>query len=366
MGRFYSTVLVFLLFLGSFAAATEFGKVTVRKVADGVYLFTTSSYGDVGMCGNSVAILSDDGALVFDSTALPETAAKVLAEIRKLTGKPVRYLVNSHWHWDHWGGNQVYRSEFPGLDIITHEKNLAQMLEVEPRWNDAGLKEQLPRYLEYLEKNIAAARAKGAPEAEIRDQEMMLKADRDFYNQKISLDKTYPNVTFSGSMSVRPGGREIDILHARAITIGDTYLYLPKERILIAGDILLNPFPFAIGGSYPADWLKTLEGFAALHPALIIPGHGEARSDPEFLQQTISLFREVIRLVRDAHAKGMTLEQVRESIGQQAGSLASGVGITDPEKVKEFRAYFLDVFTARAFEEQDHPLGDLPAGLPPS
>lgn len=358
-----SCLCVFFLLSPARSSAAEYGKVTSRKVAEGVYLFTTTSYGDVGMCGNSVAILSDEGVLVFDSAAIPETAATILGEIRKLTDKPVRYLVNSHWHWDHWGGNQVYQSAFPGLNVITHEKNLLQMLEVEPRWNDDGLKVQLPAYLDSMEKNIAGARAKNESAAEIKDQEELLKADRDFYNQKISLRKTYPNVTFSGSMTVRPGGREIDILHARGITIGDTYLYLPKEKILITGDLMLNPFPFAIGGSYPAEWLNTLEGFAALQPAVIVPGHGDARSDPDFLQGTIALFREVIRQTREAHTKGMSVQQAREAIGKQAGSLAARLGVSDPQQIDAFKAYFLDVFVARAFEEQDHPLGDLPSGL---
>jgi len=82
------------------------GHAPPRKIraADGVYLFTTAPYSDVGLDGNSVAILSDDGVLVFDANGTPAAAAAVLAEIRKLTPKPVRYLVLSHWHWDHWYG----------------------------------------------------------------------------------------------------------------------------------------------------------------------------------------------------------------------------------------------------------------------
>ena len=99
--RLLLRVLLCFSFLGGITFAKDYGKVTGQKVAEGVYLFTTTPYADVGLSGNSVAILSDDGVLVFDSSATPETAATVLAEIRKLTDKPLRYLVNSHWHWDH-------------------------------------------------------------------------------------------------------------------------------------------------------------------------------------------------------------------------------------------------------------------------
>jgi glyoxylase-like metal-dependent hydrolase (beta-lactamase superfamily II) len=344
-------------------AAKDYGKVTGQKVAQGVYLFTTTPYADVGLSGNSVAILSDEGVLVFDSNATPETATTVLAEIRKLTDKPVRYLVNSHWHWDHWGGNQTYLAAFPLLQIITHEKTRELMLTVEPRWNDKGLKEDLPQFLDGFEKQIAAARAKNAPAERIKAAEERLAADRNFLAQKQSLRKTYPNVTFSDSMTIMLGGREIQVLHAQAITPGDTYLYLPKENLLVTGDILLSPYPFAIGGTYPAEWRKTLQKFAALEPTMIIPGHGDVETNTNFLRSNVAIFQEVMQQVKDAKTKGMTVEQTLEAVGKQNANLAAKIGITDAETAGAFKAYFLDVFVKRAYRELDGPLGDLPDGL---
>src|ERR1043165_6713919 len=143
--RLFVPACLILLYFVPRCAGADFGKVTSQKIAEGVYLFTTTPYGDVGLSGNSVAVLSRDGVLVFDACGTPETAATILAEIRKLTEQPVRYLVNSHWHWDHWGGNQVYLAAFPGLQIISHEKTRELMLNVEPRWNEKGLKEDLPQ-----------------------------------------------------------------------------------------------------------------------------------------------------------------------------------------------------------------------------
>ena len=343
--------------------AKDFGKVTSQKVADGVFLFTTTPYGDVGLSGNSVAIVSGEGVLVFDANGTPETAATVLAEIRKLTNKPVRYLVNSHWHWDHWGGNQVYLDAFPGLQIITHEKTRELMLNLEPRWNDKGLKEDLPQFLEGFEKQIAAAKAKNAPAERIKAAEERLAADRNFLAQKQSLRKTYPNVTFSDAMTLILGGREIQVLHARAITPGDTYVYLPKERILVTGDILLSPYPFAIGGTYPAEWLMTLGKLALLEPAVIIPGHGNAEMNSDFLRGNIALFQQVIQQVKDNKAKGLTADQTAVALGKQNSELAAKIGIKDAETADAFKAYFLDIFVKRAYRELDTPLGDLPDGL---
>ena len=359
---FYLSLLTLVL-LAAFCGAADYGKVTGHKVADGVYLFTTTPYADVGLSGNSVAILTDEGVLVFDSSATPETAATVLAEIRKLTDKPVRYLVNSHWHWDHWGGNQTYQAAFPGLQIITHEKTRELMLTVEPRWNEKGLKQDLPQFLDGFEKQIAAAKAKNAPPERIKAAEERLAVDRNFLAQKLALHKTYPNVTFSGSITILMGGREIQVLHAQAITTGDTYLYLPKEKVLVTGDILLSPYPFAIGGTYPAEWLSTLEKFVALAPDVIIPGHGDAETNTDFLRSNIELFREILGQVRANKAKGMTSEQTVEALDKQNAELAAKIGIKDAETTAAFKDYFLDVFVKRAYRELEGPLGDLPDGL---
>ena len=357
----HSFLLLSLVFASNLLA-TEYGKVTSQKVAEGVYLFTTTPYG-VGLSGNSVAVLSSDGVLVFDTNGLPETADTVLKGIQKLTDKPVLYVVNSHWHWDHWAGNQIYRSAFPNAKIITHSKTLEQMQQVEPRWNDAGLKTGLPGYIKQLEEQLGKSKEEQNPQTEISDQEAFLNAAKKFLAEKTSLRKTYPDTTFQNSMALRPGGREIRIQHARAITIGDTYVFLPKERILITGDILLSPYPYAIGGAYPEDWLRTLEKFAAMNPSVIIPGHGDPQN-PEFLQRHIKLFRTILHQVKQAKHSGSTIEQTKVSIGQQYRQLASMLGISDERVASEFKAYFLDVFVPRAYRELESPLGDLPDGLP--
>src|SRR3954451_7932715 len=123
MKRCFFFILVESLFcLVSFCAADEYGKVNIEKVAPDVYLFSTTGYGDVGLGGNCIAVISNDGVLVFDTSGTPSTAQVILGELRKLTDQPVRYVINSHWHWDHWGGNQVYKAAFPNVQIISHEK----------------------------------------------------------------------------------------------------------------------------------------------------------------------------------------------------------------------------------------------------
>jgi len=360
--RAFSACILSVIFAGA-ALGAEYGKVTTHKIAEGVYLFTTTPYADVGFCGNSVAVVTEDGVLVFDSGATPETARIILGEIRKQTPQPVRYLVISHWHWDHWGGNQVFLEAFPGLEIITHEKNRKMIMEVEPRWNEKGLSQDLPEFLENFAKRIDTEKANHLPGDRTRAAEERLAVDRNFLEQKRSLRKTYPNATFSDSLTLFMGQREIAIMHAQAITPGDTFIYLPKEKILITGDILLNPYPYSIGGSYPAEWLATLQRLADLGATIVIPGHGEAAASGDLLSGNTALFREVIFRVQESKRKGMSLEQTMEALNRQVAELAAKVGLRDADTVTAFKVYFLDAFAKRAYREIDGPLGDMPDGL---
>ena len=355
-------IVLLLLVWVSPAVAAEYGKVSMEKVADGVYLFRTTPYG-VGLSGNSVAIVGKNGVMIFDSNGLPATAETILKEIKKLTDQPVQYLINSHWHWDHWAGNQVYRAAFPAMQIIAHTNTRKQMLEVEPRWNDQGLKEGLPGYIKQLEADLEKGRAAGKSREEIQQQEEFLIAATNFLQQKVSLVKTIPEVTFDGSMTVYLKEKTIEVRHARAITIGDSYVFLPQDKILITGDILLSPYPYAIGGSYPTDWLKNLEELVKLQPSIIIPGHG-AQQKPEFLQQNVEMFRTILQHVKNSHSAKSGVDAAKTEIGSQAKKLGAMIGVSDPQVVEEFKSYFLDVFVARAYRELDGPLGDLPEGLP--
>jgi len=339
--------------------AAEYGKVTMSKVADDVYLFSTSPYGDVGFGGNAVAILTNEGVVMFDTGATPAAGDTILAELRKLTDKPVLYVINSHWHWDHWGGNQSFRAAFPYVQFLSHAKNRELMRDVAIPWNAPGLEKDLPGYIAYQKEQLAAAEAKNSPAEALAKRRELLAADEEFLRQKRSVEYTFPNSTFSGSATLYLGGREIRVLHDRAITPGDTYLYLPKEKILITGDILVHPIPFAVGGSYPQDWIRTLEKLDSLDVSLIIPGHGEAEHDKVYLTRNLELFRHVKSDVVESRAKGRTAEQTRTDLTAHAAAYAAHLGIAEA-RLTEFQNYFLNSFIDRAYRELENPSGDSP------
>jgi len=320
------------------------------EVAPGIWLFRTASYGDVGLDGNSIAILSRDGVLVFDTNGTPAAAAAVLAEIRAITDRPVRYVVNSHWHWDHWYGTEVYRQAFPALSIVAHEKTRAMMTGPALEFNRPGIEQQLPGYIESLEK-------RGADKA-------LIDADRFFFEQKKNVQHTFPDVTYSDRMTIDLGERHIEVLHYdRAVTPGDTFLYLPNEKLLITGDLLVDPISFALS-CYPTGWLRTLEKMDALDASVIVPGHGAALHDKALLHATMDVFRVLLREGQAAKERGLDPDQAKAAISPGLHDLMVAITKDDPAANQAFQVQLVDWYLHRVYDELNGPLTDAIAPIP--
>jgi cyclase len=268
--------------------------VVVQKVqiADGIYQFVTAPDGYVPN-GNSVVIVNENDVLVFDTFTRPSTARTVLAEIRKITDKPVRYVVNSHWHPDHWSGNEVYAHEFPKLEIIASEETRQLMLNTANAW-PPEFAEELRKDQADLDKEVSTGKeADGTPltgEQRRKDEDEM-RLEREFIAEGMKVKRTYPTLTYNDQLTLHHGGREFRFMSMVGDARGTTVLYLPTEKILVTGDLLSYPIPyFTPPLSQHAKSLRTLARFDA---DVIIPGHGPAWRDKDFLNLEAELFESV-------------------------------------------------------------------------
>ena len=324
------------------------------KVAEGVYLFVTKPYGDAGMDGNSVAILSNEGVLVFDTNGTPAASALVLAEIRQLTDKPVRYVVNSHWHWDHWYGTETYTKAFPDVKVVAHEKTRAMMAGPAIEFNRPGLEKQLPGYIGMLEQRVASR-----PELQ-----PALEEARFFLDQKKNARLVLPTTTYKDRLDLTLGERTIQVRHFdRAVTPGDSFLYLPSEKILVTGDLLVNPISFALS-SYPTGWLRTLEMLDGLDVNVIVPGHGEPLRDKTLLRTHIEVMRELLKIGKDAKARGLDADQAKEEALLRLREPMVKLTRDDPKLNDQFRIYLVDWYMHRVYDELNGPLTDAIAPIP--
>jgi len=338
------------------AAQTPVASPTKTEIGPGIFLFSRPGYGDVGLDGNSIVVLSNDGVLVFDTNGTPDASAAVLSEIRTLTAQPVRWIVNSHWHWDHWYGTQTYVNAFPGVRIVSHEKNRALMAGPAIEFNHPFLDEQLPGYIANLEKRAAAS----------ADLKPLLEADKAFLDAKKNVRLVMPTVTFSDRMAIELGERHIEVLNfGRGVTPGDTVVYLPNEKILLLGDLIVNPVTFALSG-FPTEWLRVLEKVDRLDATTIVTGHGAPLQDKILLHATMDVFRVLLREGKAAKAKGLDPDQAKEAIFPTLHDLMVSITGDRPAVNNAFKQQLVDWYLHRVYEELDGPLTDAISRIPAS
>jgi len=350
-------ILPFLLLLPCTSPAFSHPAPTAAEVSPGVWLFRTEPYGDVGLDGNSVAIVSDDGVLVFDANGTPDAARAVLAAIRKVTPQPVRYLVYSHWHWDHWYGGEVYKEAFPGLVVVSHEATRALMAGPAVEFNRPGLEEQLPAHIAQVDTELVKTEAGSSQARELAGH---LAADRAFLAQKQGFRPTLATLTYRDSLTIHLGARTIRLVHHdRAITPGDTYLWLPKERIVVTGDLLINPITFALF-CYPAGWIRSLAAIDARDAALLVPGHGAAMTDESLLHATRALLERERVIALQAKRAGKPVAEAKAAVlaDPEVLRLRSEITAGDAKREPAFGLYLVEWFVQRVYQEADGALSD--------
>jgi glyoxylase-like metal-dependent hydrolase (beta-lactamase superfamily II) len=263
-----------------------------QEVQPGIYSAIGTGILNVG--SNSAVVVNKDDVLVVDSHITPEAARVMLREIKSITDKPVRFLVNTHFHFDHTDGNQVFG---PDVQIVAHDftrRKLAGDFLHEPIFVNSVA--ALPKQIADLEGRAAAEKD---PAAKAR-LEQTVRVQRAYQEQLKEIQPTPPTIAFSNTMTLVRGGREIRLLFlGRGHTGGDVVVYLPDERVVCTGDLLVNGIANLVDG-YVNDWPETLDKLAALDFDDVIPGHGE----PFKGKERIGFFQAYLR---DLWAQATTL-----------------------------------------------------------
>jgi glyoxylase-like metal-dependent hydrolase (beta-lactamase superfamily II) len=260
--------------------------------------------------GNVVFIVNEADVVVVDGGGAPLAATNALQLIRSVTPKPVTVLINTHWHGDHNLGNQVYREAFPNLRIVSHEVTHRHMTG-EPMSYVAGLPAELDGYIRELE-----AMAAKEPLSERR--RMLLEDLKVARHEAERVRITPPDLTFNDKLTLRYGKREIQIQHfGKGNTDGDAIVWLPGEKILVSGDLVVHPVPYGIG-SFPREWLATLEQLRQMPYELLVPGHGEPQRDKSYLEQLSRTLANIREQVDASVSKGLDLEATTKALDTSA------------------------------------------------
>jgi cyclase len=274
-----------------------------ERIADGVY------YATGGVGSNNVVIINDRNVLLVDTGTTPATARDFVSDVHMITNKPIRYVVNTHWHYDHTDGNQIFG---PNVQIIAHDyvRTAITTFDVLHREPFLTSTNALPVQIDNLQKQIVEEKdpAKGAA---LRKQ---LTDVRRTLAEVKRLKPTPPNTTYSSKLVLHEGKREIDLLFlGRGHTGGDTVVYLPNEKIVCSGDLMESRLAY-MGDAFFDDWVTTLDGLKKLDWDVDLPGHGVPFSDKGLITAYQAYLTDLTKQVANLRASGASAEDAARRV----------------------------------------------------
>ncbi len=280
---------------------------TFNKITDGVYHAVGS--GSLVVMSNATIIEGERDVLVVDTQVSPGGAWALREELRAITAKPIRWVVNSHYHFDHSHGNQIYG---PEVQIIGHEFARQQMLAGKSQ--DSPAREfyvgGVPAAIKGLEQRLAAA-TDDKMRATIQNQ---LDIQRNHLEGTNAVRPTPPTLTLSQTMTLHLGAREVRIMFlGRGHTAGDVVVYLPKERMVATGDLLVNGTSY-MGDAFVPDWIGTIETLKRLDIGAVLPGHGAAFTDLAKLDHWQAYMRDFWAQAQKFHKAGTPWEEAAKLV----------------------------------------------------
>ena len=274
------------------------------KVSDHVYCL-------YGRGGNVGFLVTDTGVLVVDDQ-YREVADGIVAQIRNVTDKPIRFLVNTHYHGDHTGGNPVFMKF---AEIIAHHSVRPRLLEY-----PATIQKTFPARLQSIEAEIAGLKDPADP------YRLALEKDRDLLGFLLKSAQSFvlaeagpPVLTYEGEMRVWLADQEVDILHAApGHTDGDSFVFFRKEKVLHMGDLFFNgmvPFIDALAGGSGRGYVRNIDQALALVPpdTRVIPGHGPV-TDVATLRRFRSFMSDLVGEVEKSVKAGRTKAEAIRTI----------------------------------------------------
>jgi glyoxylase-like metal-dependent hydrolase (beta-lactamase superfamily II) len=315
-GYVVSLVASALLAASGVATATE--EFSVERLGEHVFAIVRNDPPGLAVESNSGLIECRDQLVVIDTQSNEATTRRVLAAIRKRFDKPVRYVIDTHWHDDHIVGNRIYRETFPNARFIAHEASLSY-LPTDGKKNREKFHRAIPDALAALRTMLESGKS-GTGKPLTAEQRAMLASDIHLAEGYLTVPDDFTpvlaDVPVKERLAIREPGCAIDVLPlGNAHTTGDLVVHVADARVVFVGDMIGWPVPL-VGAeqSRVREWSGTLKRVRDLGAKTIVPGHGPVMRDYTQLDRISTLMSTIARQVDEARARGDTLEAARTHI----------------------------------------------------
>ena len=273
------------------------------KVAEGVYAGIAKPGGLAS--GNAGFIVGDGGVLIVDTFFTPIAVEELIGEIGKLTAQPIKYAVNTHYHLDHTGGNQVLAAR--NVPIIAHDNVSA--------WQTTKNRRFLPLPEELQKRKADAAKQLSETTEDQKDKRAQLERQVRRLDAMLAIKLTNPSMTFSeGTLHLFLGTREVVLFSLPGHTGGDVLVFVPDANVMFTGDMGCSKTLPNLVDATVNDWIPSLDKILGNHPGTkFVPGHGDVASAAE-MRDFRDYLDDLRGRVKKGIADGLTIEQAREQL----------------------------------------------------
>jgi glyoxylase-like metal-dependent hydrolase (beta-lactamase superfamily II) len=292
-------------------------RIRVERLGDGIFAAIRREPLALAGNANSLIVIGDRDVTVVDAQFTREATLETLAAVRALTPRPVRYVINTHWHDDHLAGNQVYRDTFPEVEFVLHANTLADLKALGAP-NRTGTRDGAPPLVAEYDRRLAAGLGIDSTPVSPLERESVsnaIRIMRQYLTELPAFRETTEGITVGDRLTLGQGATRMEVRwFGRGNTRGDLVVHLPAQGIVATGDLIVWPVPFAFN-SYPAEWVAVLDSIAALRPAVLVPGHGPVFRDLSYLRR----------------------EQTMLTAARDSGAAAAARGDSLPKALREIR-----------------------------
>jgi glyoxylase-like metal-dependent hydrolase (beta-lactamase superfamily II) len=291
------------------APATGGNLFDLQKVADGVYFAHAHPQAMVN-CNAAIFVRSKD-VVVVDAHSKPSAAASLIAQIkREVTAKPVRYVINTHFHWDHTQGNHAYRQANEKVDYIATATTKQLMQDQSLARLKSSLDDEVPQQIDALQAR-AAHSTSAAEKAFCAEQVRQMQA----YQAELK-DYTLelPTITFDKTYLLQDPAFDLHLeFHGRAHTAGDLFVLCPQQRALATGDAVHGWLPNLTDG-FPRLWPGTIDDVARADFKYTLGGHGPLQADRTVMMNQRNYIEELTEKVEAGKKAGLTLAELQQRL----------------------------------------------------
>lgn len=265
------------------------------KVTDSIYVFKPKID---WTHGNGVAIIGNDGVFFIDTYISPIYALEAISRLKTVTTLPVKYVLNTHWHYDHVIGNYEFKLTFPECKFIMHDSTNHFMKTQVKSIVENDLENTKQGLAQLMKERKEKKTSNGFPitDSMIPFWDLQIKEGEELLANYRPLKLVTADITFNDHLTFQWGSMTLQLRHLKqyAHSEGDVIVWIPQKRLVVTGDIVVGPTPYETQPNAPG-MVNALQQIIDMKPSIVIPGHGVVQYDLAYVNLVKEAFTSYLR-----------------------------------------------------------------------